>query len=244
MRTIVTGGAHMRTFLLSLALSMGVAPSAQAQLAGYGCCFQVWPQPDLRVPILNEHGHAKPANPAPRMPADTPLKAPARPAVDSNARELAARFPVAQRPHMEQAFRRSMDVYTQLEKKLGLPERDMAGSLAAFLVGNYMVLNDVDVSDDAFRTVARQLRDQASMQTTLRRIDAAQLRNLYEQTAMMGTFMALAHKSQQQNPQPPEAAARIRDTARANLEAVLRIDPARLSISATGFSVTDPARQN
>lgn len=234
----------MRTLLLSLALWIGIAPSAHAQLAGYGCCFQVWPQPDLRVPIPNEHGPAKPANATPHVSADAPLKAPPRPAVETNARELATRFPVAQRPQMEQAFRRCMDVYAQLEKKLGLPERDMAGSLAAFLVGNYMVLNDADVSDDAFRTVARQLRDQASMQATLRRIDAAQLRNLYEQTAMMGTFMALAHKSQQQNPQPPEAAARIRDTARANLEAVLRIDPARLSISATGFSVTDPARQN
>jgi hypothetical protein len=244
MRTTVTAGAHMRTLLLSLALLIGIAPSAHAQLAGYGCCFQVWPQPDLRVPIPNAPGHAKPANAAPHASADAPLKAPARPAVENNARELAASFPVAQRPQMEQAFRRCMDVYAQLEKKLGLPERDMAGSLAAFLVGNYMVLNDVDVSDDAFRTVARQLRDQASMQATLRRIDAAQLRNLYEQTAMMGTFMALAHKSQQQNPQPPEAAARIRDTARANLEAVLRIDPARLSIGATGFSVTDPARQN
>lgn len=232
----------MRTLLLSMTLLIGVAPSAHAQVAGYGCCFQVWPQPDLRVPIPNEHGHARPANATPHVAADAPLKAPPRPAVETNARELAARFPAAQRPQIEQAFRRSMDVYTQLEKKLGLPERDMAGSLAAFLVGNYMVLNDADVSDNAFRTVARQLRDQASMQAALRRVDAAQLRNLYEQTAMMGTFMALAHKSQQQNPQPSETAAHLRDTARANLEAVLRIDPARLSISDTGFSVTDPVR--
>ena len=232
----------MRTLLLSLALLIGVAPSAHAQLAGYGCCFQVWPQPDLRVPVPGEHGHARPANATPLAPPDAPLKAPARSAVETNARELAARFPAAQRPRMEQAFRRCMDVYLQLEKKLGLPERDMAGSLAAFLVGNYMVLNDVDVSDDAFRTVARQLRDQGSMQASLRRVDAAQLRNLYEQTAMMGTFMALAHKSQQQNPQPPETAAHLRDTARANLEAVLRMDPARLSISDTGFSVNTPAQ--
>lgn len=232
----------MRTLLLSLALLIGVTPLAHAQLAGYGCCFQVWPQPDLRVPIPNEHGHTKPVNTTPRVSADAPLKAPARSAVENNARELAARFPVAQRPQMEQAFRRCMDVYAQLEKKLGLPERDMAGSLAAFLVGNYMVLNDADVSDNAFRTVARQLRDQASMQAALRRVDAAQLRNLYEQTAMMGTFMALAHKSQQQNPQPADAAAHIRDTARANLEAVLRTDPARLSITDTGFSVTSPAQ--
>ena len=227
----------MRTLLLSLALLLGVAPLAHAQLAGYGCCFQVWPQPDLRVPIPNEHAHAKPVDAAPHVSADAPLKAPARSAVGTNARELAARFPAAQRPQMEQTFRRCMDVYAQLEKKLDLPERDMAGSLAAFLVGNYMVLNDVDVSDHAFRAVARQLRDQAAMQASLRRIDAAQLRNLYEQTAMMGTFMALAHKSEQQNPQPPEAAARIRATARANLEAVLRMSPARLSISDTGISV-------
>lgn len=230
----------MRTLLLSLTLLVGVVPLAQAQVAGYGCCFQVWPQPDLRVPVPNDNRQATPAKAAPHMPADSPLRAPARSAVGTNALELAARFPIAQRPQMEQAFRRSMDVYTQLEKKLGLPERDMAGSLAAFLVGNYMVLNDVDVSDDAFRAVARQLREQGAMQSSLRRVDAPQLRNMYEQTAMMGTFMALAHKSEQQNPQSPEAAAHLRDAARANLEAVLRIAPARLAIGDTGLSVTDP----
>jgi hypothetical protein len=47
----------------------------------------------------------------------------------------------------------------------------------------------------AFRAVARQLRD------------------LYEQTAMMGTFVALAHKPEQQNPQSPEAAAATRVSA-------------------------------
>ncbi|WP_444846916.1 DUF6683 family protein [Duganella caerulea] len=233
----------MRTLLLSLVLLTGVAPHANAQLAGYGCCFQVWPQPDLRVPIPNYQGPDKPAAAKPHVPADSPLKAPARSAVAANAHELATRFPVEQRPQMEQAYRRSMDVYTQLEKKLGLPERDMAGSLAAFLVGNYMVLNDVEVSDDAFRTVAQQLREQASMQAALRRVDAAQLRNLYEQTAMIGTFMALAHKSEQQNPQPPEVAAHIRDTARANLEVVLRMPPARLSISDRGLSATDPVQR-
>ncbi|NIA52136.1 hypothetical protein HAV22_00525 [Massilia sp. TW-1] len=41
-----------------------------------------------------------------------------------------------------------------------------------------------------------------------------------------------------------DAAKREILRARANLEAVLRIDPARLSISDTAFSVTDPAHQN
>lgn len=232
----------MRRLLMSLALSIALAPLAHAQLAGFGMeNIQVWPQPDLRVPIPGERQHAKPARPAPPAPADAPLRAPAGSAAGTNARELAARFPLAQRQQMEQAFRRSLDVYTRIEKKLGIPERDMAGSLAAFLVGNYMVLNDADVSDDAFRAVARQLRDQAAIQSSLRRLDAVRLRNLYEQTAMIGTFMALAHKSQQQNPQSSEAATHIRDAARANLKAVLRTDPARLAIDDTGLRVADSA---
>lgn len=87
----------------------------------------VWPQPDLRLPV------------------------PCAPEAKKNARKLSMHFPPAQRAEVERSY------LQQLEKKMGWAPRDMAGGLAAFLVGNYMVLHDREVSDEAFAAVAAQL---------------------------------------------------------------------------------------
>jgi hypothetical protein len=128
-----------------------------------------------------------------------------------------------------------MDVYGQLSKKLGIPQRDMAGSLAAFIVGNYIVMNQTDVPDDVFKAVGSQLRSQEGLREINKRVKAAQLRTLYEQSAMVGTFMALTWKSHQASPQPPAVWDNVRDSARANLQAVLRTDPSTLRLDKNGM---------
>lgn len=51
---------------------------------------------------------------------------------------------------------------------------------------------------------------------------------------MVGAFMALAYKSQQQKAQPDHVAANLRNGARENLKLVLRTDPERLQIGERG----------
>jgi hypothetical protein len=164
------------------------------------------------------------------------LRADAPSAVQRNAAELALHFPPEHRAVMTKAFADSMAVWTRLETKLGLPRNDVGGALAAFLVGNYMVLTGKDVSDEEFAAVVEQLRRQPSLRSMLGGQAPAALRNLYEQSAMTGTFMALAQKSQQTNPQPPAQQANLRHAARENLRTV-GLDPDRLQISARGISM-------
>lgn len=222
----------MRKLLLVFALFIGASPLAQAQwTAGLGMTnWVIWPQPDLTVPIPSTINA-----PQSEERQEPPLLAPATPAVQANARELAAHFPQEQRVKMGQLFVQSMDVYGQLTKKLDIPQRDMAGSLAAFIVGNYMVMNQTDVSDDVFKTVARQLRTQQPLREMGKRVKATQLRTLYEQSAMVGTFMALTWKSHQRSPQPAPVWTNVRDAARANLQAVLRADPTKLRLDQDGM---------
>lgn len=230
----------MRKWLLTFVLFAGGVQLAQAQwMAGLALVnVAIWPQPDLRIPVPatttaqsrpgRQDRHDKDIRPA-------PLLAPAGSAVQANARALADRFPAGERARIEQAFVQSMDVYGQLTRKLDIPQGDMAASLAAFIVGNYMAMNEADVPDDVFRAVARQLREQDGLRAMGRRAGSDQLRTLYEQSAMIGTFMALTWKSQQGAPQPPGVWANVRDAARANLQTVLRTDPSRLRLDGTGM---------
>lgn len=215
----------VRKFLLA-ALSLAAVQAAQAQMAGYGMQYSnvtVWPVPDLRVQTPYSGAAA------------APVRTSAAPAAKANARILAQAFPPKKQFEMQQAYLQSMELYLQIEKKMGWTSRDMAGGLAAFLVGNYMVLNDAEVSDEAFQAVAKQLRREPGMQALVGKQDAAALRDAFEQSAMVGTFMALAYKSSQQTPQTPAVQEKLRNAARENLKLVLRTDPATVQIDNGGM---------
>ncbi|WP_426318759.1 DUF6683 family protein [Pseudoduganella sp. R-43] len=145
----------------------------------------------------------------------------APPAVQRNARELAKVFPASSQAAMAQAFQQSMDVYQQVAAKMGWQRDDLDGAMAAFIVGNYMVFANREVPDEEFAAVAEKQ-------------SAETIRNLYEKSAMVGAFMALAYKSQQQKAQPEHAAANLRNSARENLKLVLGADPERLQIDERG----------
>lgn len=99
-----------------------------------------------------------------------------------------------------------------------------------------MMLKGREVSDEEFAVVVEQLRRQPSLRTTLGGQSPSVLRNLYEQSAMSGTFMALAYKSQQIKPQPAAQSANLRNAARENLR-TLGLDPDRLHIDARGIGL-------
>lgn len=223
----------MRKLLLTFVLFTAALPLARAQwMAGLSLAqMTIWPPLNLNLTVPGNSTQAA------QHKEQGPLLAPAGTNVQANARMLAAKFPAERRAEVEQAFRQSMNVYGQVTRKLDIPDRDMAASLAAFIVGNYMAMNEADVPDEVFQVVARQLRGQAGLREMGKRVKSDQLRTLYEQSAMVGTFMALTWKSHERSPQPPQIWANVRDTARANLEAVLHADPSRLRLDKTGMNL-------
>ncbi|MCE3263899.1 MAG: hypothetical protein K0R43_2978 [Pseudoduganella sp.] len=218
----------MKCSVLFVALSVGLTPLAYGQCCGYGMSYDnvvVWPQPDLRLPVPS----AKDARKTP------PVQAKAKPAVRENARKLAMHFPQAQRAEVEKYYVQSMDTYLQLEKKMGWAPRDMAGGLAAFLVGNYMVLKGRDVSDEEYAAVASQLRAQQAMQKVTQNSNHEKLRDVFEQSAMVGVFMAVAYLAHQKQPQESAFYDNLRNAARENLQLVLKSDPDKLNIDKSGM---------
>lgn len=141
------------------------------------------------------------------------------PQVARNAAELAQAAPAAQRAKLEKIYVQLMPGYHQLEQKLGWPADDVAGAMAALLAGNYMAMTGTELSDSSVSAAGHQLRASASVQNLLTQLSAADRRRLYEQCAMLGTFMALANKTTQQ--QPANVVANLRQSARENLRVVL-----------------------
>jgi len=154
--------------------------------------------------------------------------------VQRNAGVLAARLPGAYQARMKDIYAQSFDVFTQVEEKLKLQRNDVANGLAAFIVGNYMVANDIEVPDEDFARVVPQVRRGLQSSTRFRSLSSEQRRQLYEQTAMVGTFMVIARMAFRNNPDP-KAEANFRETARANLARVLDRPADQLRVDGDGM---------
>lgn len=156
--------------------------------------------------------------------------------VAANARQLAAVFPPAQREQMTQVYRQSFDTWRQLERKLGLPTNDVAGAVAAFVAGNYMAYRNVEVPDKDYLQLVDQMRTALTTSRAFAGASATDKRNLYEQMAMVGTFMAVARLSFQQQPNAT-AEKNFRDSAAANLEAALKMPADQVRITERGLTL-------
>ena len=167
-------------------------------------------------------------------PATTLATEPAQ--VQAHARELAAQAPPARREALTQAYSQAFEGYRQLERKLGLPENDVANAMAAFIAGNYMALHQVEVPDASFVRLAAQLREALPRNPGFSAMSGAAKRKLYEQSAMQGMFMAVARLAFLKQPQPT-AEHNYRAAARASLEAALQLPAEQIRIDAQGLQL-------
>lgn len=237
------GRARHGTLAAAAALLAAAAPPAAA--------FDIPPPPpafyqDLIVPLFPDStavpfsgqsgGAGRNRGTRPEAPARVSTRATGRPQVEANARELAQAAPPALREHMARAYVQSFDTWRQLERKLGLPADDVAAALAAFIAGNYMAWRDVEVPDAAYLRLVEQLRAALAGNPGFARASASQRRQLYEQMAMVGTFMAVARLSFRQQPNPP-AEQNFREAAAANLEAALKVPAAQVRITDQGLKL-------
>lgn len=214
--------AHALIWRLALALPVMLAQQAQAQVLN---------------PVAPAEAGADSRTPIAGFSISSGLRLAADGAEQwhSNAEQLSKVFPAAHQDRMRKAYLQSKDVFVQIEQRLGWPRNDVAGAMAAFIVGNYMVMRGVEVSDAHTQALAEQLAAQPDMVTRLGAQTPQALRGLYEQCAMVGTFMALAQLSQKANPQPAAQQQHLRDAARANLQRVLGREPERLSLGPNGM---------
>jgi uncharacterized protein DUF6683 len=151
-------------------------------------------------------------------------------------RKLAASYPPARRAQAEQFFLKTLEGYHQIEAKFGLRRNELAGAVATFVAGNWIAYRDRPFPDAHFRPLVEQMRGSVAGMPGLASASAAERQELYEQLAIIGTYMALTREALQKSPDPQLKAGMTR-AARNYLEQFLRIDPDRIRIGPEGLVV-------
>ena len=151
-------------------------------------------------------------------------------------RKLAASYPSNLRGQTEQFFNQVLESYRKLESMAGIPKHDLAGALATFVAGNYTAMTGRAVPDEHFGPLRRQMLETLASVDEFRRADDAEKQEMYEQLAILGTYMALVQQGLKSKPDPA-LAAKTRDAARNYLQQFMKVDPQRLEITSTGLVI-------
>ncbi len=151
-----------------------------------------------------------------------------------SATELAQRFPAAHRAAMTKAYEESFLFWQKLEKQLGLTPNDVAAGVAAFIAGNYAAFMQQQVPDEDFKTLVLQMQGLLARNAAFTQSSAAAKRAMFEQLAMVGTFMAVYREHLNGKPSPGEE-VNFRNSAKANLEAALGLAVERIQIGPQGL---------
>ncbi len=194
-------------------------------------------QANENLRLINKHyANGGKASAAGKSPSVTLAPAAAKP---SGPRLLAARYPTEQRPQIERAFAQSLSTYQQLEAKLAIPKGDVAGAVSAFLAGNYMAYHDKTVPDPDFKRLVEQMRGVLGSSAPFNRSSPTQKREMYEQWAIVGTFMATGREEIKRGSTGMDAAAqgRFRQAAKANLESFLQTTVDRIHLGERGLAL-------
>ncbi len=222
----------MRRFLpLRLAL-IALACAAGSAIA------QVAPSLSLADQMRGMIGPPPAAGTAPPAPTTgaAPVTASGPAQVRQSATELAQRFPAAHRAAMTKAFEESFVFWQKLETQLSLAPNDVGAATAAFLAGNYAAFMQQQVPDADFKTLVAQMQGQLARNAAFTQSSPAAKRAMYEQLAMVGTFMAVYREQLKQKPNANEE-INFRNTAKANLEAGLGVPVERIQIGPQGLVV-------
>jgi hypothetical protein len=157
-------------------------------------------------------------------------------AAPSALQQMAARFPGAQRAEAERTFGQLLTAYHGIEQRFGLERYDLAGAVAAFVVGNLMAYRNEDFQDENFVPLVRQMRLLLGSSPALARASAQEQRQMYEQMAILGMWMAGQQMALKQH---PDAAfeARMRRNAQQQLQQFLQVDADRVQATADGLVV-------
>jgi hypothetical protein len=167
---------------------------------------------------------------------NAPIVAAGTPQLRQSATELAQRFPAANRAQMVKVFEESFAFWQKLETQLGLTPDDVAAGVAAFIAGNYSAFMQQQVPDDNFKALVQQMQGLLARNAGFAQATPAAKRAMFEQLAMVGTFMAVYREQLNQKPNPAEE-ANFRNAAKANLEAGVGVPVERMQIGPQGLVV-------
>ena len=173
------------------------------------------------------------AAPTPKSAAALTFDAQSQPIAPA---KLARAYPQETRAKAEQTFGQTLDTYHKLESQFGLRRNDLGGALAAFVAGNYAAYRNEAFPDKLFKPLVQQMQTVLQSTGTLEKAGAAEKQELYENLAILGTYMLLTREALQKSPDP-KIAANMKTAARGYLQQALKLDPDRMRLTDQGLVV-------
>jgi hypothetical protein len=110
----------------------------------------------------------------------------------------------------------------------------MGAAVALFLAGSWMAYRDRDMPEEYLPTLATQMRGLIGSNDQFNGASPQVRREVYEQMAILGTFLTLTRMGLKRTPNP-SAAANMRTAGKRYLEDFLKTDADRVQITAQGL---------
>lgn len=152
-------------------------------------------------------------------------------------RKLAQSAPPEQRRAVEQVFTQLLTVsYPKVEQQLGIPKNDLAGAIAAFLIGSYEAYHNQDVDAVQAKAVIAQVRTIIVTNPQIQQATPAQKREMYEQMAILGLYQIGVRAALKEKPNA-QISARLQSAGKQYLETFLKTSVDRVSINAQGLMI-------
>lgn len=204
---------------------------------------------DLTQKLPDDSGRpAKPAAPAAPSPvaATVPVRLPAPSAPATRFRATPGRLVLADmakgltkdaeaQKALLQVFEMGFKAYDEEAKKSGLVN-DLAGSITFLIASAWVVYHDgQEPNADGLEILARGLQH-ALDNEAMRRSPAADKQRLHEALVALGSYLLFARQLADQNKDEASMAS-LKTAAHDALQGFLKLDPARLRITAAGLEI-------
>jgi hypothetical protein len=149
---------------------------------------------------------------------------------------MAMAYSPAERARMESLFGQMLAGYRRIEQHFGVPARDLAGAVAAYVAGAYMAYHHEDFPDALFPALVAQMRGILAAEPAQAAAPLQARQEMYEQLAIIGMYAANAQMALKQRPNPA-LAQQVRAAGKSYLEQFLKVDADRVQLTERGLVV-------
>lgn len=150
--------------------------------------------------------------------------------------KLSSAYPADRQAEAAKLFSNLLKGYSDIERQFNIPARDMGGAVAAFLAGSYMAYRDEEFPDDHFKPLVLQMQSIIGANAAFQNATDAEKRDMYDQMAILGVFMATTQMALKEHPNK-QTAINMKQAAKGYLEQFLKTDADRVQITAQGLAL-------
>lgn len=141
-----------------------------------------------------------------------------------------------ERQEVAQNLTRWLQDYTQLLRKNNKPENDVARATAFLIANNYQVYSGKKISQPQFDALVANIRTTLGQDRQFLAASDRTKQQIYEEAAIMGTYVLVAQEIAQQN-KDSQSVAQLRDIAKRVVESFFEVPIEKVRLTSQGVEL-------